>query len=750
MILRILIMAAVLLTAAEPANAAPLFTALGSIFGAIKGSVLLQALLRIGASVVLSKLAARMAPKPQPSGIKSDTTAAGSQNPCAFILGDYATGGVFVAPPMTHGEYNGIPKAYLTYVVELGDIPGQQLLQVIINGEVAPLGGAPHADYGTPVSSGKYAGKAWVRYYNGTQTAADPMLLAKYGGYPERPWSSQMVGRGICYAILTFRFDREAYSNFPQVRFVMRGIALYDPRKDSTAGGSGAHRWANPATWEPTQNPIVMAYNIHRGITVAGHVWGGGSPAEDLPLSHWITAMNVCDALVDNGAGGTEPQFRAGYEVMVNQEPAAVLEDLMNACLGEVADAGGSWLVMAGDTPLPSFLLTDDDLVVSQGGEAVPFPTPQETFNAITANYPEPAALWETQAAAPIYNAAWEAEDGGRRRAASVDFPAVPFAAQVQRLMRAMIAQDRRFLTHSEVLPPEAMVFDVLDVGAWTSAREGYDGKLFEISRMSEDLETGIISVALRERDPDDTAIPGGYFVPPQVISGAPASAPVRQLVTTADIPDDAITAPKVADGAINAAHIDAGSFNVAGLAVFGGTLESANYVPLTSGWRITETGDAELNSLIVRADNIQNGAVSQKVTNSQSSVTVSSAGTGSLHLTTSIGAVPQGKVIYVSWSGQARVVSGYYPGLFVERRVKTLQSGFGGGSAVWGDWKTIWTGPQPTLTTWEGWSEGEFLAGVFEDVGYRFRFDIFGTGVPASSSGMVQAIQFIAQAVIK
>ncbi|PTX45942.1 hypothetical protein IQ03_04170 [Gemmobacter caeni] len=66
-----------------------------------------------------------------------------------------------------------------------------------------------YVGYGLPIL-GDYEGHAWIRYYDGSQTAADPMLLARYGTHPDRPWTADMVGTGLCYAILTFYYDREA------------------------------------------------------------------------------------------------------------------------------------------------------------------------------------------------------------------------------------------------------------------------------------------------------------------------------------------------------------------------------------------------------------------------------------------------------------------------------------------------------------------------------------------------------------
>lgn len=530
--------AALLIAGAAPAHAAPVFAAIGSIVSVVKGSVLLSALARIGLSVLLSKLAAKLAPKPRQPGIKTDVTSTGAINPCAFPLGRIAVNGAHVCPPMSHGPEN----TYLTYVIELSDVPGVALDQWIIDGEVVTLGGTLHPDYGAPVIGGKFDGHAWIRFYNGDQTAADPGLLSIYGSYPARPWSAAMVGRGIAYAVCTFLYNRDLWSSFPQVRFVLGSIPVYDPRQDSTVGGAGAHRWADRSTWAPSNNPAVLAYNIHRGIAVQGHVWGGRDTAADLPLSDWFAAMNACDVLVFNGISGTEPRYRAGYEVFTDEEPAGVLEELLKAANADVADVGGQWRIVVGDPPMPVLAITDDDLLASQGGEKVRFPAPQQTFNAIAANYPEPAAQWEAQAAPPLFNAAWEAEDGNRRLPVTMDFPAVPYAAQVQRLMRGIIAQERRFLQHSEALPPDLIWLDPLDSITWTSARHGYVAKEFQIGRVVESLSTGVISLSLRERDPSDTAVPPGYFTPPGAVPASAVGLPARPVITSGDMAPGAAT----------------------------------------------------------------------------------------------------------------------------------------------------------------------------------------------------------------
>lgn len=499
-----------------------------TVFGVATNSFIFRAL----ASVAMSALSSAMQKKPRAAGLKTSVTAAGGTNPASFIIGRYATGGAAVCPPMSHGKAGKTPNAYLTYVINLGDIPGQTLERLIVNDEYATIGTVPHPDYGLPVL-GRFEGYAWVKYHDGSQTVADPMLLAKYSGYPERPWSADMVGTGLCYAILTMRYNRKIFSAFPRFRFEMMGIPLYDPRADSSVGGSGAQRWADPSTWTSSANVAVQVYNIKRGIALPdGSVWGGGVEADDLPLGNWFAAMNVCDQPVALTAGGTEPQYRAALEIMVDQEPADVIEELLRGCSGQVAEIGGVWKIRIGAPALPVYFFTDDDVNVSRPQDFDPFPGLDRTWNGIHASYPEPDSLWESRDAPPLYNAAYEVADQGRRLVANLPLPAVPYGNQVQRIMRAYIESERRFRRHILTLPPSAAILEPFDVGAWTSARNGYVGKLFEVAEDVDDLMSVAQRVSLREVDPADYDWTPAFEQPWDVPSGA-AVAPVAQTVSS-------------------------------------------------------------------------------------------------------------------------------------------------------------------------------------------------------------------------
>ena len=482
-------------------------------------------------SVGISLIARALTPKPtiKQSGIQTSVTTTGGTEPQGFILGRTATAGHHVCPPMSHND-GDTPNGFLTYVIELSDLPGIGLNCVILNDGYSDLGTSAHPDYGYPLLGQRISGTdhAWIKFYDGTQTTADPMLVSKYASYPDRPWSSSFVGRGTAYAILTFRYNREVFNNLPTVRFELDGIPLYDPRFDSTVGGSGSQRWSDPATWTRSANPAVMIYNILRGMRLpTGEIWGGDVSADDLPRDNWFAAMNACDAPI-----GDRPSFEAGLEVMVNMAPAEVIDELAKTCLGQVSEMGGVFRMRVGAPAAPVQFITDEDIVISAPQELDPFPGLAASANAISSEYPEPASLWTSRAAPQLLNADWETEDGGRCLATSINFPACSNQSQVAQLMTAYIKDARRFRTHRLVLPPEAFLLEPLDTIAWTSVRNGYTNKIFEVVEITDQPGTINQDLVLRERDPGDygwtasddlpavVPVTGLPYRPPQIIAG--------------------------------------------------------------------------------------------------------------------------------------------------------------------------------------------------------------------------------------
>lgn len=455
--------------------------------------------LTVAATLIQQSMMKRQqAPQRREPGVRGEIQT-GGDNPLAFIVGKYATAGQFEYAN-TWGTANKTPNAYFVKVVSVSDIPVRGLSGFYVNGARATLGGTPHADgRGYPVLEYRTGSKdhLWVKFYDGTQTEADPYLLAKFGSDPERPWLSDMIGRGVAYFIATALVNRELFPQFPEFLAEIDGIDLEDPREGK----------------DEQENPVLAIRRILLGISYDGTWIYGPQGITENHLIGFAAQADKCDALIDVSGGGSEKRFRCGIEVRADEEPHAVIGELLEACSGRIAETGGRYRILAGEPGEPVLSFTDEDIVISEGQSYEPFPGLEATFNAVTATYPEPQEAWGMKEAPPRYSGPLEAQDDGRRLPFAAEFRAVPYAGQVQRLMRAQVEEARRFRRHSFTAPPAWWELEPLDVVAWTSARNGYENKRFLITVL-EDLPNANQLPGLHEIDPADYSWQTAFELP--------------------------------------------------------------------------------------------------------------------------------------------------------------------------------------------------------------------------------------------
>lgn len=527
----------ILLLSAAGASADPISGAIAVIGSLLSSTGLVKlalvAAINFGMSLIEQAKARRAARKNQrPSGV-SLSIQMGDTQPRSYLIGTRATAGrrIYFG---TWGQAGKTPNAYATDVIELSCLPnhaGPQGLDAVWIGDkkVTVLWDQPHPDgRGYPIEGYQQGGGdwLWIKFLDGSQTVADPFLVATFGGHADRPFKSTMIGRGCQVVILTARFNQEFFkSGLPQGLYQPKPMRLYDLRKDSSNGGVGDHRWSDPSTWEASDSLGVMIYNVARGIYYDGRwVHGGRNFAQHrLPASSWIAALNEADRLI-----GGRKQFRGGLEVFVDQDPLDVIEDLRLGCAGRLAEVGGILKLLIGAPAAAVYSFTDQQITVTSEQDFEPFPTVSATHNTITAVYPEPEQKWTDKDAPERSSATLLERDGGERLPIQVRFEAVSILAQVRRLMATMIDEEQRWRVHELVLPPDAAPLEPNDVVAWSSDRNFYSNKKFLIERAIS-LPGLLQRLVLRELDPSDYD-PPDIDVPVVVGPTGPVDPPLQPV----------------------------------------------------------------------------------------------------------------------------------------------------------------------------------------------------------------------------
>lgn len=453
----------------------------------------------------LNLLAQAIAGKPKdPTFAISGTIQGGGDVARSFIFGRTATAGSLVWVN-TWGNDGDTPNAYLTQVIALSDLPVVSLDEVWVNSEKVTLSATAHPEYGFPATQYNKDGRdnLWVKFYDGTQAAADSFLVTRASN-GQRQWQYTRVGRGVAYAIVTARVTKNFFSGVPNFKFVVSGARLYDPSKDSTIpGGSGSHRWGNPATWggDGDHLPAVQIYNLLRGIQFNGQWFYGlqGMTGARLPTANWIRQINKCRA-VSSG----NPTYRAGGEIPVEAPLATAVEALLTACQGRLAELGGIYDIYVGEPDAPVASFSDGDILSTEEQSFTPFFGLADTINGIAATYPSPDDGWAVKSAPPLYRADLEALAGNRRLMADVSLDFVPYDEQVQRLMKSALAEGQRARRHTLVLPPAYWPYAVPGaVLSWTSERNGYVGKLFRVDGAVDRANLDVM-IDITEVDPSD------------------------------------------------------------------------------------------------------------------------------------------------------------------------------------------------------------------------------------------------------
>lgn len=524
---KLLIFTVIAIAVAGPAHAGPVAAAVAWVGNAVSTAIaaggfigaVAQMAVGFGTSLLAGFIGKAAAEQPKVS-VQFDVQF-GDDSPLTLVVGDYATAG----KRKYLGSW-GKNNRYITDVIEVSCLPQPGLAAIWVNDEAGTVLTTTDTDgtgynLGYPVTNLDDDGhRIWVRFVDGTQTAADPMLVALFADNEDYPWTADMVGAGKSYAIVTTRYDDDTLTSYPSYLFQPQPLPMYDPRKDSTVGGSGSHRWGNRSTYEPTRNPTIIAYNIIRGIYFGTEwVFGGKNLAAwRLPVADWMSAANECDDLVTLAAGGTEARYRCGLQISVDNSPADVLEEIGRAANMRFAEVGGRIKPVV-DLPGASvFSFTDDDVLITEGQSFNPFNSLSDTYNAISASYPEPGEKWATKDSPEYIDTAATAEDGGRYLPVSVSYPAAPYRRQVQRLQRSQMRDYRRMRTHQFSLPPDAYALEPVDMVSWTSARNGYVNKRFTVETVTKAPGMNVL-VSLREVDPSDYDWSSDFEMPTTVVT---------------------------------------------------------------------------------------------------------------------------------------------------------------------------------------------------------------------------------------
>lgn len=483
-------------------------------------------------------------PKPGSSGGQLDSKL-DIRAPIPVAYGRTATGG-YITYQQSWGKKNSLLA--LVAVLSAGPVAGIETHKA--SDSTVYYSGNPTTGLATSVGVGDgsklYKGKLRQRYQLGEAPASQTVTQASGLPLPGSPGKLS----GLAHTISVLEYNTDAFpQGVPKNLWVLRGVKLYDPRKDSTfPGGSGSHRRDNHLTWEYSENPYLAALDWTFGRWWNGKkLYGIGARFEEVDVAAFVNGANVADA---NG-------WKVGGVVTTADNKFAVLSTILQSG-GGVPTARGAQLSCTVNAPkISTFTLTSADIIGEV--EIVNTTTWRDRSNTVVPSYREETQLWAMIAGEQVSSDVYVSEDAGERKTIEVDYPLVQQAAQAHQLATYELCNSREFLTFTATAKVRALnvrVGDAITVNIPEVA--AVSKKCVVISR---EFNPGDLSVSLTLKSETDDKHPfalGQSQVAPTApaLNGYNPSNPGAPDATAWSVTGGEITAP---DGSKMPAIIIAG-----------------------------------------------------------------------------------------------------------------------------------------------------------------------------------------------
>jgi hypothetical protein len=355
-----------------------------------------------------------------------------------------------------------------------------------INDELIALSGS--------AATGDWANVLDVYRNLGTQTQSALSI-------PSSGWPATARGLGIAHYGLKWNFASDngktkLSGGIPtRITQVIRGAKVYDPRLDSTNGGSGSQRANDQSTWAWSANwALIVAHYLLGWYSNSKLIYGVGVAITDIDWVSVAEMADVCDTVIDSKA-----KYKIGGIFAISQDHESIIGQLESAVGGKVSNFGGKYYLWCPHNDLVSAgTLTDADIVAEGGIQYTPSGPIENLFNTARGQYVEPSILYQLQPYPEVIEATAVSEDG-RDRLLQQDFAMIQDVEIAQRVARELVRRSRFSGTLTVVVGPKGLLVKPFDVITVNFRETNFTNELFRVVSMQYSIGGAVILELLEE-----------------------------------------------------------------------------------------------------------------------------------------------------------------------------------------------------------------------------------------------------------
>jgi hypothetical protein len=305
-------------------------------------------------------------------------------------------------------------------------------------------------------------------------------------------WTSNHKLSGLAYVALRFKWNQDAFNGLPEVRVTVRGKKIYDPRLDSTKGGSGSHRQDDPTTWAYSANSSLVLLDYLRNSR-----YGKGLPNDAFETNYdsFKTSANTCDTQVTPYSGAVSDINLFETNAVIDSEKK-VLENVRELLVPMRAIFNytqGKYKVIIEGTGSSQLLLTKDNVVseVKLQGESKSekynrvigtFTNPEKDYQSDTVSYPP---FDDSALAVDDQHATMLSDDNNTLLERSFDMLQVTSPYQAEEICENILKRSRNNLKAEVTVTSEALNLSIGDIVTATYDTAGFSAKPFRVMSLA-------------------------------------------------------------------------------------------------------------------------------------------------------------------------------------------------------------------------------------------------------------------------
>lgn len=427
-----------------------------------------------------------------------------------IIYGEVTCGGILVFQHTT-GDRN----QYLDFVIVVAGHQVESITDIwfddvlVTNSQIGAGGDVTTGELGP--KNGQPIVYIWKYLGTAGQTASPQLSTADGTGYGPTTWTTSHRLRGCAYVHIRLRRGDywEKYGAPSNFRFRVKGAKVYDPRLDTTNGGSGSQRLDDATTWTWSNNPALCQADYLAGGSISNDVatplrkrgFAVKTPATDIDWDAVISDANICDESVTIPSG-TQARYTCDIVVVPSDDTpdAECMDQLLSANLGQLTFTAGRYVLHAGAYSTPVYTLDEDDLAgdityVSGKGRS-------ERYNFVRGVRYDLTTGQETEFLSRT-DASYVTADGATLYH-DIELPATSDEYRAQRIAQVILRRSREMETIVWQGMPSAAKIAVWETVSVTVAELGLSAKVFRCIARKRRLGSGgdpVVELTLREEN---------------------------------------------------------------------------------------------------------------------------------------------------------------------------------------------------------------------------------------------------------